>query len=200
MQDFDVDRKKREEADRSFKIGGEMFVYRAAVAPEAILAWSEAASAGDESRSRLQAAQMRLAAAEKAELPPKEVATFEMKVADALEANAGANTGEGEFIRLLDDTVSAIIEPEYEQQWRAVRSPGAVHPLNIEDLQSLMEYLVAAVVGRPTGAPSDSLPLDALKEVSSTDDSLQPEAVELTASTTEREAEPDVLTPVSSAT
>lgn len=200
MKDFDVDRQKREVADRSFKIGGKEFVYRAAVAPEAILAWSEAASAGDESRSRLQAASMRLEAAQKAELPTKEIGEYEMKLADALEASAGAGTGEGDFIRLLDETVSAIIEPEYQDAWRAVRSPDALHPLNIEDLQGLMEYLVAEVVGRPTGPPSDSSPSGARNGESSTDESLPQAEAASTDSTTVEEAEPVVSTPVSSAT
>lgn len=41
MKNFDEARKEREQRDRSFQIGGEDFTYRPAVAPEAILRWSQ---------------------------------------------------------------------------------------------------------------------------------------------------------------
>lgn len=40
MKDFDEARAERQARDRSFRIGGEEFTYRPAVAPEAILQWS----------------------------------------------------------------------------------------------------------------------------------------------------------------
>lgn len=43
MKNFDEARAERAERDRSFAIGGETFTYRASVAPEALLAWNEAA-------------------------------------------------------------------------------------------------------------------------------------------------------------
>lgn len=190
MKDFDSDRIKREEADRSFQIGGEKFVHRASVAPEAILSWSEAARAGEQERARLTAAQMRLEAANKMDLEPREVAVFENKVADALEAVASTGTGEAEWIDLLDQTVVSIIEPDFAAAWHEVRSPEAKHPLNIEDLQALMEWLVGQVVSRPTGQASDSLPSGAHNGTSSTDDSLEPAAPASTVSTTEPEAVP----------
>ncbi len=42
MKDFDEARREREERDRSFKIGGEEFIRRVAVAPERILRWNMA--------------------------------------------------------------------------------------------------------------------------------------------------------------
>lgn len=190
MQDFDTARAAREQADRAFRIGGEDFVHRASVAPEAIISWSEAARAGEQERSRLTAAQMRLEAANKMELEPREVAVFENKVADALEAVSTTGTGEQEWIQLLDDTVESIIEPEYHDAWRKVRSPDAVHPLNIEDLQALMEWLVERVVSRPTGQPSVSSTSDVPSADSLTGDSLEPVAPVSTDSTTEPEAVP----------
>lgn len=41
MQDFDTARDERLKADRSFKIGGETFTHRAAVAPEEIMGWND---------------------------------------------------------------------------------------------------------------------------------------------------------------
>lgn len=44
MKDFDAARKQRETTERSFTIGGQEFTYRAAVAPEALIDWNEAAT------------------------------------------------------------------------------------------------------------------------------------------------------------
>ena len=41
MKNFDEARAEREARDRSFQIGGETFSYRPAIAPEAILRWSQ---------------------------------------------------------------------------------------------------------------------------------------------------------------
>ena len=41
MKDFDEARAERQARDRSFRIGGKEFTYRPAVAPEAILRWSQ---------------------------------------------------------------------------------------------------------------------------------------------------------------
>lgn len=41
MRNFDEAREERLKRDRSFQIGGETFSYRAAVAPESILRWSQ---------------------------------------------------------------------------------------------------------------------------------------------------------------
>lgn len=42
MKDFDEARAEREKAERTFKLGGETFVHRVAVAPEKILRWNQA--------------------------------------------------------------------------------------------------------------------------------------------------------------
>lgn len=41
MKDFDTARNERLERERGFRIGGHDFVYRASVAPEALLAWDD---------------------------------------------------------------------------------------------------------------------------------------------------------------
>lgn len=48
MKDFDEARRIREQKDRSFVLSGQTFTYRAAVAPEAILAWSDAVTGNAE--------------------------------------------------------------------------------------------------------------------------------------------------------
>lgn len=45
MRDFDEIRREREQRDRSFRIGGEEFTYKASVAPEVLVRWNSAATA-----------------------------------------------------------------------------------------------------------------------------------------------------------
>ena len=191
MRDFDVERQKRVDQDRSFRIGGETFQYRAAVAPETILSWSAFASHSDKEDAALAAAQTALAAAnaknEEAvrqgadpEFSDVHMAELAARVADAqVKVEEKARTDQ-EWLTALDDTVLAIIEPEYAEQWHAVRRPDLPHPLSLADINSLVEWLVPEVVGRPTGSPSASSPSDGRTGTSSTDDSSSPEAVEST--------------------
>lgn len=194
MQDFDVKRNERLETDRVFRIGGETFVYRAAVAPEAIMRWSQFATDGDKEQALLASARMRLHAAQSMEpaMAQNEIARLQIKLADAQDAAATTGASEDEWVQLIDDTVIAVIEPEYADAWHKVRSPDAVHPLNLTDLQELIEWLIAAVVGRPTEPPSDSPSLDGTTETPSTDASSPPAAAE----STEPETEPVVAAAV----
>lgn len=179
MKNFDTARKEREEADRSFLIGGREFRYRAAVAPESILKWTQFANAGDSENNILLIAQNRLESAKAIDppYPPSEIAKLESKVMDALEAANATRKTEEQWLGLIDDTVLSIIEPDYVDDWNAVRDPNVVHPLNLQDLQDLIEWLVSQVVGRPTTPPSDSSPSPSTPETSSTDDSSSQEAV-----------------------
>ena len=43
MQDFDIERAKRYEADRRFKIGGEVFVHKPTVRPDLMIAYEDMA-------------------------------------------------------------------------------------------------------------------------------------------------------------
>lgn len=113
MHDFDVERKKREERDRSFKIGGEEFVYKPAVAPEVLLKWSQV-------------------------------------------AEGQVLTTNDEWLGELDNTIVAMLEPGQAEKWAKVRAPDVAHPINVADLQDVVQWLVEQVVSRPTGQPSVS--------------------------------------------
>lgn len=186
-KDFDVERKKREDADRSFKIGGEQFVYRAAVAPESILSWSEFASAGDLEQAALNATQARLNAAQgqldrmddNAEGRTEQedrVANLAAELAERTEALAHVARSESDWLAVIDQTVLAIIEPGYDETWKEVRNPDLAHPLSLGDLQELLEYLMEQVTQRPTGQPSDSSPPAGSTSTSSTGASSSTEA------------------------
>lgn len=181
MRDFDEARREREQADRSFTIGGQQFVFRAAVAPEAIMAWTEYGNRGNKEKAALAAASARLAAAEahlaalstpqqgaspspeqvaalaeQQGIGPTRIAELAAAAATAQEAVEATVRPEAEWLSLIDSTVVAIIEPDYAETWAAVRDPNLPHPLSLGDLQELLEWLVEQVVGRPTGRPSDS--------------------------------------------
>jgi hypothetical protein len=183
MKDFDVERRKREEADRTFVIGGETFAYRAAVAPESILSWSEFASVGDKEQAAVAAAQAQLKVAQAQldrigddENPNRaqyedSVAELAAKVAEKTEALAQVARSESDWLTVIDDTVLAIIEPAYGDAWTSVRNPENSHPLSLGDLQGLLEWLMEQVTGRPTGPPSDSSPPAGSTATTSTDES-----------------------------
>lgn len=182
MRDFDVERRKREEADRSFTIAGEKFVFRAAVAPESILGWSEFSSVGDKEQAALNAANANLNAAQTRldrmlpdaeDRPAQEdrVAELAATVAERTEALAAVARSESDWLAVIDQTVVAIIEPDYSGLWEKVRDPQLPHPISLGDLQELLEWLLAQVTGRPTGLPSASSPTDDSTGISSTDES-----------------------------
>lgn len=189
MQDFDIARKAREDADRTFRIGGKEFTYRPAVAPEAIMQWTEFAGGADKEQADLRAAQANLqaayaqqraanaASADEAELArvAADIATKSADVAvKTAEVEAKARS-DSEWLAVIDETITAILEPNNHEQWREVRNPDLPHPLSLGDLQTLMEWLVGQVVNRPTGEPSGSSPSPATTETASTVDSSSPE-------------------------
>jgi hypothetical protein len=196
VKDFDVERQKRVDKDRSFKIGGETFAFRAAVAPETILDWSTFASHDDKEKAHLAAAQAALAAARAkndeaaAADPPRalefndaHMAELDARVADAQVKVEEKARSDQEWLDQLDATVLAILEPQYLDAWRRVRDPEVAHPLSLGDINELVEWLVPEVVGRPTGSPSDSSRSGGDTGTTSTDDSSSPEAEESTTST-----------------
>lgn len=197
MKDFDEARKEREAKDRSFQIGGKVFVYRPAVAPEAIMSWTEFAGGTDKEQAQLRAAQANLAAshaslraAEVSGADPTELARISADIA-AKTAEVAVSTAaveektrsDGEWLNVIDETITAILEPSYHDAWQEVRNPELAHPLSLGDLQDLMEWLVAEVVNRPTGKPSDSSPSDGTTATASTVASSSPEAPAPTPST-----------------
>lgn len=189
-RNFDEARKVREDADRSFQIGGETFVYRPAVAPEAIMAWSEFAGGADAEQAQMRAAQANLAAvyaqqraAEAAEADAAELARISVEVAtktaDVAVATAAVEAktrSDSDWLVVIDDTIDAILEPEYQEAWKRVRDPDLSHPLSLGDLQEVLEWLIEEVVKRPTGKPSDSSPSDGTIATVSTVDSSSPAA------------------------
>lgn len=196
-KDFDVARKAREDADRSFIIGGETFVYRPAVAPEAIMSWTEFAGGADNEQAQLRAAQAnlaaahaQLAAANAANADPAEVARVSaeiaVKTAEVATATAAVQEktrSDTEWLSVIDETITAILEPSYHDTWEKVRNPELAHPLSLGDLQDLMEWLVDEVVSRPTGKPSASSPSDGATATALTVASSSPEETASTPST-----------------
>lgn len=202
MKNFDTARKEREDADRSFLIGGKEFRFRAAVAPESILKWTQFANSGDAENNTLLIAQSRLESAKAVDppYPPSEIAKLESKVMDALEAANAKQKTEEQWIGLIDDTILSIIEPDYVDDWHSVRSIDAQHPLNLQDLQDLITWLVEQVVGRPTTQSSVSTPSETSPGTSSTDGSSSPEAQASPDDAPPTESTPEALTLVSSPT
>lgn len=190
MKNFDEARKIREDADRSFVIGGETFVYRPAVSPEAIVGWTEFAGSADKEQAQLRAAQANLAAAhaqlradEAEEAAPSALAKTALDIAKKTATVATATAAveekqrsEQEWIKVIDETIAAILEPQCHDTWRKVRDPGLAHPLSLTDLQDLMEWLMEQITSRPTGGPSGSSPSRNGTETLSTDESSLREA------------------------
>lgn len=104
MKDFDVARNERLTRERSFRIAGETFTYRASVSPESLLAW-------DQRHDKV---------------------------------------GE-EFLAVVDETVTAFLEPGQDEKWQHIRQLGGDNPVNIQDIVDLIAWLFEEQVGRPTG-------------------------------------------------
>lgn len=82
--------------------------------------------------------------------------------------------GEREWLKLYDDTILGLLEPGQEEKWLAVRSADLELPINLSDLSSLMEWLLAEQSGRPTVQPSESSQTDGRTGTESTDTSSPP--------------------------
>lgn len=88
--------------------------------------------------------------------------TFRPSVApESLLAYNRAITGEvtpteEEWIGLYDETIQSLLEPGQDERWKLVRKADAAHPLNVSDLNGLLQWLLEEQAGRPTGQPSDS--------------------------------------------
>lgn len=80
---------------------------------------------------------------------------------EALLAYNKAITGEvtateEEWISIYDETILSMLEEGQEDGWKIVRDPKAANPLNVQDLNELLQWLLEEQTGRPTGQPSDS--------------------------------------------
>lgn len=82
--------------------------------------------------------------------------------------------GEREWLKLYDATILGLLESGQEEKWAAVRAPGVALPINLADLSTLMEWLLAEQSGRPTERPSDSTQTDGPTGTESTDTSSPP--------------------------
>lgn len=63
---------------------------------------------------------------------------------------------EEEWIKLYDESITAMLDPGQDARWVHVRRPDAPNPLNVADLNELLQWLLEQQAGRPTGQPSDS--------------------------------------------
>lgn len=110
MKDFDEARAERTAADRTFKLGGEVFVMKAAVRPEVMVGYE----------------------------------------------SMNPDTPALEALGIIDDMVVSFLEGDTaEGRYRAIRARDD-DPISMDDLNALVEWLVAEQTGRPTTAPSAS--------------------------------------------
>ena len=154
MKDFDADRRKREEKDRSFKIGGETFTYRVAVPPEDLVDWS--AMVGGEFTLKDDAGKPVVGP-----LTPARDADGELKYDRAgtlvlLPGEPVSTLTEKEALEIYEQTIQAFLEPGQEEKWARVRAHDAAHPLNLADMSALVRWLFEEHSGRPTGPSSGS--------------------------------------------
>lgn len=132
MELVKIYRGKRLDRDRTFTIGGETFTTKASVAPEAVMRWSAMTSG---------------------EFVEKDE---DGKVIKDEEGTPISTLSEQEALAIFDDTVLAFLEPGQEDKWKQVRSPDVPVPINLTDLQALVEWMFAEQSGRPTSPPSGS--------------------------------------------
>jgi hypothetical protein len=136
VKDFDVERKTREEEGRdarTFRLGGETFVVKAAIRPEALTEYENLT--GDASASDTLGIIDRLILAF---IEPGDLVD---------DPHIGEQTPD-------DDGTPAMIG-ERHLAYRQVRERDA-DPLGLPDLESLVEWLIETQTERPTGPPSSS--------------------------------------------
>jgi hypothetical protein len=101
--------------------------------------------------------------------------TFRAKIpADAVARYVSATQTTGNFVEVVasaDAVILAALDPGQEATWGAVRASDAAEPLNVIDLQEVVDHLFEVTSGRPTVRPSDSSPTPSRPGTSSTADS-----------------------------
>lgn len=127
-----VERSQKPVEERTFTIGGETFVARASVAPEAFARWSMM-TAGE----------------------------FVLRDGQGKPILDGkgepiSTLTEEEALKVYDETVLAFLDPGQEEKWAAVRDIDAEIPLNLEDVKAVIRWLFEQQSARPTGQPSGS--------------------------------------------
>lgn len=129
-QEIKVSREERARVpaeERSFKIGGETFVYRPSVAPELFKKWSMMVGG--------------------------EYVLRDEQGRPLLDTNKQpiSSLTEDEALTIYDETILAFLEPGQEERWKAIRAADAENPLNLEDIKAVMRWLFDQQSNRPTG-------------------------------------------------
>lgn len=93
----------------------------------------------------------------------------------------GETTAASEVLVTIDQLVHEMIEPadDAHARYDALRQRDE-DPVTLEDLQELIEWLIAEQTGRPTGQPSGSTPSAVTTPTGSTESSSSPAAEEST--------------------
>ncbi len=172
MKNFDTERQKRVDQDRSFQINGQTFTHKPAVAPEALTEWS--AMVGGEYVERDADGKAVLSESTPARdrdghliirggrLVPLEVdgKSGEMVLQGGeiqmLPGQPISNLTEEKALEIYEHTILAFLEPGQEEQWQSARSPQSANPINLNDLTELITWLFEETSGRPTGPSSSS--------------------------------------------
>ncbi len=135
MKDFDLERKTRDEEgrdDRTFRLGGETFVVKAAIRPEALTEYENLT--GDAS------------------------ATDTLAIIDRL-IQAFIEPGDLVDNPYIDEQHEDDGQPaQIGERHLAYRQVRAVddNPIGLPDLEALVEWLIETQTQRPTGPPSSS--------------------------------------------
>jgi hypothetical protein len=70
-------------------------------------------------------------------------------------ARTARDISNAEFVEITDETVKAMLEPEFHETWERVRRV-ANPALSLKDISDVIEYAMEVQAGRPTGQSSDS--------------------------------------------
>lgn len=138
MKDFDVEREAELRADvrdRTFKIGGETFAYKAAVRPDILSEWDQVR-------------------------PPALAADGKTLLRNEDGSVVDAGTPSSEVLAIEDRLIGMFLAPvdEFDDphaRWAALRARED-DPIRGKDMLELIKWLVGEQVGRPTEAPSPS--------------------------------------------
>jgi len=83
---------------------------------------------------------------------------------------------ENDWIRIYDDTIIAMLEDGQGDRWHHARRLDSDNPLNADDINAVLQWILEQVTGHPTGQPSDSSTSSDGNGTPSKDNSSEPEA------------------------
>lgn len=184
MRDFDQERGERSSRDRTFKLGGHEFRFRAGIEPELYAEYADLFSQPVAEEARIVAAAM-----ERAGLLPVDGAepTTDQRPIDAawnkiasIYSSAAAKAEpvtQASTVALLDRVVTEYLVPADRDAWRELRADTTVDaPITELDMVDLINHMTEVTTRRPTSPASDSGPGDETPGTTSTP-ALQPVAV-----------------------